>query len=175
MNEKVIISIIAAVDEEMGMGKNNQIPWHLSDDLRRFKKITMGHCVIMGRNTYESLPVKPLPGRTNMVLTSQRQLSFKGCITADSVQDALDACRDAGEIFIIGGARVYEDFLPFADKIYLTRLRGTFGADRFFPAIKASDWMKKESGPWETDSQTGQVYCYEMYCRTKKQPPCVQV
>jgi dihydrofolate reductase len=128
-----MISIIAAVDDKRGIGKNNKLPWYLPEDLVRFKEITKGHCVIMGRNTFESIG-KPLPDRKNIVVTQDPNFSAEGVNVVNSIDDALDdTVSGGGEIFVIGGAQIYVQTIDLADKLYLTQVDGDFNCDTFFP------------------------------------------
>jgi len=137
----MIISIIAAVDEGGGIGIKNKIPWHLPADLKRFKTITMGHHLVMGRKTYQSIGT-PLPGRKMIVLSRSPDLILEECSLASSFQTALQLARDAGEkeVFIVGGAEVYSQALPLADHIYLTRVHCRQEADTYFPNLNNADW-----------------------------------
>jgi dihydrofolate reductase len=134
------ISIIVAIAENNAIGKNNQLLWKLSDDLKRFKKITTGHKVIMGRRTFLSLPNGPLPDRTNIVISDVPDESFEGCLMAGSVEEVLTFLEDDEETFVIGGGMVYKQFLPHARTLYLTRVEHVFDADTFFPAINLDEW-----------------------------------
>ena len=134
------ISIIVAIAENNGIGKDNQLLWHIPADLKRFKQITLGHTVIMGKNTFLSLPRGPLKNRRNIVITNDPADHFEGCETVFSVNEALEKCDDQKENFIIGGASVYRQFMPMANRLYLTRVHRAFEADTFFPEIKTGDW-----------------------------------
>ncbi len=134
------ISIIAAVAENNVIGNNNKLIWHISDDLKRFKKLTSGHNIIMGRKTYFSLPFRPLPNRKNIVITRNRTLIMEGAFVVDSPERALELCKKEKEIFICGGASIYKYFLPKADKIYLTKIYHNFDGDTFFPKINYDKW-----------------------------------
>lgn len=134
------ISIIAALGEQNEIGKNNELLWHISDDLKRFKKITTGHPVIMGRNTFLSLPVHPLPKRRNIVITDVPEESFEGCEMAASIEDAMYLVAEDDEAFIMGGGSIYKQFLKHADKLYLTKVHASFDADTFFPQINYDEW-----------------------------------
>lgn len=129
-----IVSIIAAIGSNRELGKDNKLLWHIPEDLARFQKITLGHPVIMGRTTFESLG-KPLSGRTNIVITRNKEYAVPGCIIAHSVDQALDIAKiqDKNEIFIIGGGQIYEQGIKLANKLYLTIVEGSFAADTFFP------------------------------------------
>jgi dihydrofolate reductase len=134
------ISIIVAIAENNGIGKNNDLLWHISADLKRFRQITLGHTVIMGKNTYLSLPLRPLKNRRNIVISDNRSDHFEGCLTVFSVDEAIENCNENEESFVIGGASVYRQFMPFAQRLYLTRVNRSFDADTFFPDIIASQW-----------------------------------
>lgn len=128
------ISMIVAVDEARAIGKNNQLLWFIPADLKRFKEITTGHAVIMGENTYRSIG-KPLPNRTNIVVTLNREFHPEGCLPVYSLEQALLVAREheTEEIFIIGGASIYKQFLPMTERLYLTLVKGQHEADTFFP------------------------------------------
>ena len=130
--------MILAVAENGAIGKDNNLLWHISGDLKRFKAITTGHSIIMGRKTYLSFPKRPLPDRKNIVLTTGDTV-FDGAYTAKNIEQALALC-DSDEIFIIGGESIYRQFLPMTTKIYLTRVHHSYEADTFFPAINMDEW-----------------------------------
>lgn len=134
------ISIIVAIAENYAIGRNNQLLWHIPDDLKRFKKITGGHQVIMGKLTYESLPLRPLPNRRNIVITDKPGETFEGCTTVYSIEEAINLCNEQEESFIIGGGSIYRQFLPFCNKLYITLVHKDFEADTFFPDIDLSEW-----------------------------------
>jgi len=136
------ISIIVAIAKNFAIGRNNQLLWHIPADLKRFKRITSGHQVIMGKLTYLSLPVQPLPNRRNIVITDQPGEVFEGCTTVYSVEEAMNLCNDREESFIIGGGSVYRQFLPFCNKLYITLVNKDFEADTFFPEIDYSEWVE---------------------------------
>jgi dihydrofolate reductase len=126
-----MISIIAALDNKRGIGKNNLIPWHISEDLKRFKDLTKGHAIIMGSNTFEAIG-NPLPERKNIIITNDPGFNAKGAETANSVGGALEKAGH-GDIFIIGGAQIFNQTLGIADKLYLTLVDHDFNCDTFFP------------------------------------------
>ncbi len=129
------LSLIVAMTEDRVIGINNRLPWHLSEDLKRFKKITMGHPIIMGRKTFESIG-KPLPGRENIVITENKAYRAEGTTVVHSLEDALKAGgASSGEKFVIGGARLFEAGLKMADKIYLTLIHGSYKGDVYFPKL----------------------------------------
>ncbi len=126
-----MLSIIAAIDDKRGIGKKGILPWHLPEDLKRFKELTKGHSVIMGRNTFESIG-KALPDRKNIIVTSDPNFAMYGIEIVNSVDDALDKAG-GGEVFVIGGAQIYNQTIEQVDKLYLTRVEGDFSCDTFFP------------------------------------------
>ena len=134
-----MITIIAAAAENNALGKDNTLVWHLPNDFKRFKQLTTGHYIIMGRKTFESFP-KPLPNRTHIIITRQKNYSPEGCIVVNSIEEALLKCPKDEEVFIIGGGEIYQQALPFTDKIELTRVHGSVDADTFFPNIDYGHW-----------------------------------
>ena len=148
------ISIIVAVAENNVIGKDNKLIWHLPSDMKYFKEKTLGHCVITGRKNYESIPEKfrPLPNRTNIVITRQKKYSALGAIVVGSFEDAIEKAKQTGdeEIFIIGGAEIFTQSMHLADKLYLTKIHHSFVGDVYFPLISASEWK-------ETDHKKGIV------------------
>jgi len=162
------ISIIVAIAENNAIGKNNTLLWHLSGDLKRFKEITSGHCVIMGRNTYLSLPNRPLKNRRNIVIShlpEDDKLNFIGAEVVENIEHAISIANQKEENFVIGGSMVYKYFLPLADKLYLTKIKRTYDADAFFPEINFSEW---ELISEEEHTENEPPYCYLVYIR--KQP-----
>ncbi len=139
------ISIIVAIADNNAIGKDNKLLWHLSDDLKRFKRITSGHTVLMGRNTFLSLPSGALPNRKNIVITDREGEKFPGCEMAYSLEEAQQLAGETEECFIMGGGMVYRQMLPVAGKLYLTRVHASFDADTFFPEIDFSLWEKVSS------------------------------
>lgn len=128
------ISLIAAISENRVIGNGGEIPWHLKDDFRRFKERTTGHAIIMGRKTHESIG-RPLPGRTNIVITRDTSREIPGCTVVGSLDEALTKAREieSEEIFVIGGGQVYAEALPLADRLYLTLVHAIMDGDTFFP------------------------------------------
>jgi dihydrofolate reductase len=149
-----MISIIVAVSEDWGIGKNNELLWHISEDLKRFKRLTTGKSVIMGKRTWESLPRKPLPGRKNIVLTDNPKEAIENAITAYSIDDAIGKCEKNEEVFIIGGGSIYSQFMPVADRLYITHVHKKAPADIYFPEIDLKLWkiIEKEEFKSEEDS-----------------------
>lgn len=139
MNNHKNLSLIVATDTKNGIGKNNQLLWHLPEDLKFFKRTTSGHTVIMGRKTFESIG-KPLPNRRNIVISRQENLKIEGVEVYQNLDDAVSACETENEAFIIGGGEIYQQALPITQKIFLTKVQHQFNADTFFPKIEAGDW-----------------------------------
>ena len=137
---KPVISIIVAIARNNAIGKDNQLLWHLSDDLKRFKSLTTGHTIVMGKRTFESLPVRPLPNRRSVVITDIPGEKIEGCVMAYSIAEAIEKMEPGQENFIIGGGSVYRQFLPIADNLYLTLVRKDFEADTFFDEINYDEW-----------------------------------
>ena len=163
-----MISIIAAIANNNAIGAGNRLLWHLPDDLKRFRLLTTGHTVIMGRKTFESLPRGALPNRTNTVITRNAQASFSGCETFDNLPDAIDKHRHEDELFIIGGAQIYELAFGLAGKLYITCVHHTFEeADVFFPEINAGDWEMTESHAFPADAHHRYPYTYKIFLRKK--------
>ena len=139
------VVIIAAVAKNRVIGRDGKIPWHISEDLKRFKALTLGYPIVMGRKTFESLPVKPLKGRTNIVITSQKGYKSSGIVVRESVRSALDYCKDSDKVFLIGGQRIFEEGLKFADRLELTNVKQEYDGDAFFPEIDFSEWRLEKS------------------------------
>ena len=138
----MVISLIVAMDEQRGIGLNNRLPWHLSSDLKRFKALTMGHHILMGRKTFESIN-RSLPGRTMIVVTRQADYRPDGCLVVSSLQDGLELADSQGEseVFIIGGGQIFAQAIKAADRIYLTLVHTIAGCDVFFPAYDEAPWQ----------------------------------
>lgn len=163
-----MISIIVAVSEDWGIGKDNKLLWHISEDLKRFKMLTTGNAIIMGKKTWESLPRRPLPGRRNIVITDDPLEQIAGAVTAYSIDDAVSKCGRDDEIFVIGGGSVYRQFMPLADRLYVTHIHKKADADIYFPEIDLNIWEivdKKDFLAGETD---GIPYTYVIYERRNR-------
>jgi dihydrofolate reductase len=130
----VIISIIAAMADNRVIGRGNVIPWHIPEDMKRFREITMGHPVVLGRKTFESIG-RPLPGRKTFIVTRKRGYRAEGCVVVHDLQEALTKCADADEVFICGGGEVYREAMPLASRIYLTVVHLEVYGDTLFPII----------------------------------------
>ena len=131
------ISLIVAMAENRVIGVDNRMPWHLSADLKRFRKITSGNPIVMGRKTHESIG-RPLPDRVNIVLTRDSSYQALGCIVVHNLEQAMRAAGEAAELMVVGGAGLYREFLPLADRIYLTLIHRAFDGDTFFQAVSRS-------------------------------------
>ncbi len=134
------ISIIVAIAQNNAIGKDNQLLWHIPADLKRFKQLTTGHTIVMGKRTFESLPVRPLPKRRSIVITDIADEKIEGCTMAYSIDEAIEKMDDENENFVIGGGSVYRQFLPLAKQLYLTIVQKDFEADTFFTEIDYSQW-----------------------------------
>lgn len=152
------ISLIVAMGENRVIGVDNRMPWHLSADLKRFRKITMGKPLVMGRRTHESIG-RPLPGRKNIVLTSNREYAAPGCVVVHTLAEALSEA-DADEIMVIGGSSLYEELLPKADRLYLTLIRRDFAGDTFFPELEWKEWSEIERLDVKDDPDSGLSYSF---------------
>ncbi|HRB28945.1 MAG: dihydrofolate reductase [Nitrosomonas sp.] len=141
------LSLLVAMSKNRVIGKNNQLPWHLPEDLKHFKALTMGHPIIMGRKTYESIG-KVLPGRTNIIVTRQKNYVIPSAIVVDSIQSAFAAGLEENsaknEAFVIGGEEIFHQALTFSQRIYLTEIQKTFDGDTFFPALNSQEWREAE-------------------------------
>lgn len=150
-----MISLVVAMDRNGLIGVGNRVPWRLPDDMKYFRQITMGKPVVMGRKTYESIPdrFRPLAGRTNIILTKQLGYNAAGCIVTHSLSSALEAAHDAQEVMVIGGAEIYGQFLPTADRIYLTMIDGEFEGDVYFPELDREGWYESYSDEHSIDER----------------------
>ncbi len=136
-----MINIIVAVAQNGAIGCHNKLLWHISEDLQRFKRLTMGCPIIMGRLTFQSIG-RPLPGRENIVISRQRGLEIEGCTVVNSLDEALERAGREGEVWVIGGGQIYEQALAVADRMYVTFVAQSPEGDTFFPPISASEWRE---------------------------------
>ncbi|NLK55332.1 MAG: dihydrofolate reductase [Bacteroidales bacterium] len=162
-----MISIIAAVSDDWGLGKENELLWHIPEDLKRFKQLTMGKSVIMGKRTWESLPIKPLPGRYNIVITDIPGESFDSAVAVYSIEESILKCDPDQEIFIIGGGSVYRQFMPLADRLYITHVHRKAEADVWFPKIDGRKWKVIDRQECITRDEKEIPYSYVIYERKK--------
>ncbi len=151
--------MIAAMAKDRVIGKDNKMPWHLPADLQHFKKTTMNSPIIMGRKTYDSIG-RPLPGRLNIVLSRDTDLKIDGCSVVNSPQQALELTADAEQVFITGGAYLYEHFLEQADRLYLTLIDASFDADTYFPDYSQYDWKESEREDFTADEKNPHNYSF---------------
>ena len=158
------LSIIAAMDRNRVLGLNDDIPWHIPHDLKRFKRLTSGHTIIMGRKTFESLS-GPLPKRRNIIITSREDYSPPGVKVVKSIEDAIRIADRKQENFVAGGANIYEQFLPLADKLYLTHIDAAFEGDTYFPEIDWSQWNLVEEEHHLTEDEKKIPFTYRTYER----------
>jgi dihydrofolate reductase len=154
------ISIIVAIADNLAIGKDNQLLWHIPNDLRHFKQTTTGHTIVMGSKTFHSMPFKPLPNRRSVVLTHQDAENFPGCEVAHSVDEAVALMEEGKENFVIGGGTIYEQFLPLTDKIYLTIVHQSFDAEVFFPEINWEEWQEESRNRVDDDPATPFSYSF---------------
>ena len=159
-----MIIMIAAVAKNNALGKDNELVWHLPNDFKRIKTLTSGHHIIMGRKTFESFP-KPLPNRTHIIITRQKNYQAEGCIIVDSIEKALSICPKDEDSFIIGGGEIYTLGLAYTDKIEITRVHSSFEADAYFPEINKKDWKLEKYDFNEKDEKHKYDYTYETYIR----------
>ena len=160
-----MISIIVAIAQNNAIGKNNELLWHIPADMRRFKQLTLGHMVIMGKKTHLSISLKPLPNRKNIVITDDPDDHFEGCTTVFSIDEALKLCIPSEETFIIGGASVYSQFLPYSNRLYLTKVYQDFDGDVFFPEINYDDWKLISEENFPPDDKNNFAFSFLNYDR----------
>jgi len=159
----VIVSIIVAVADNDVIGRDGGLPWHLPADLKRFKRLTSGHRMIMGRRTWDSIGRRPLPGRPTIGVSRDPSLVAEGAQVACSVEEALDLAAGADEVFIAGGEAIYRAALPVADRIYLTRVHACFDGDTHFPAFDANDWRVVVEERHEPDEKNPYAHTFQVY------------
>ena len=163
------ISMIAAVASNRVIGKDNDLAWHLPDDMKYFMNTTKNHCVIMGRRNFESIPKKfrPLPHRTNIIITRQKNYRQEDCIICHSMQEAIDYCKALGEqeAFIIGGGQIYEVGLPMADVLYITEVNAEVEGDTYFPEFNMAEWQEVSRIHHEADQKHTFDFDFVIYDR----------
>lgn len=155
-----MISIIVAMDENRVIGFENKMPWYLPADLAYFKKITTGHPIVMGRKTFQSIG-RPLPNRTNIILTRDQSFRSEGCQVIHNIEEVLDKSIKE-DLFVIGGAEIYKQFLPYAEKIYSTRILERFHGDTFFPKL-TEKWQLLSAEKHEKDQKNNYQYEFQVY------------
>ncbi|MDD2722967.1 MAG: dihydrofolate reductase [Methylovulum sp.] len=162
------ISLIVALSSNRVIGLDNKMPWHLSADLKKFKQITMGYPIIMGRKTFESIG-KALPGRSNIIISRNTDYQQGGCLVFGSLDAALrHACTESARVFVIGGASLYEALLPLADELYLTEIQQEFAGDTFFPEVRAEEWREVAREDIADDPQVTFSYSFLKLIRVLK-------
>jgi dihydrofolate reductase len=166
----LIVSLIVAMDEQRGIGHHGSLPWRLSTDIKRFKTITMGHHLIMGRKTYETIR-RPLPGRKMIIITRNRAYEADGCTIVESLDEALRLADEngEGEVLVIGGGEIYRQALPFVNRIYLTTVHAHVLADVFFPELNLDEW--KET--WREEVPAGEKDTYATTFRVLRRKPSI--
>jgi dihydrofolate reductase len=168
----LIISSLAAVSQNFVIGKDNDLPWHLPDDMKFFMQTSKGHHCIMGRKNYDSIPDKfrPLPNRTNIVVTRQKNFKAPGCIVVNSLDKALDIARQNGETeaFIIGGAEIYKLGMEVTQRMYLTEIDATIDGDTYFPEVKKEEWKETKRIHHAADEKHAYAFDFVVYERTNK-------
>jgi len=160
--EHPTVSAIVAAAENNAIGKDNQLLWHLPNDLRFFKRTTTGHTIIMGRKTYESVG-KPLPNRRNIIVTRQAGYTADGAEVVHSLAAALESCAGEEEVFVVGGAEIYQQALPVVNRIYLTRVHAALPGDSFFPQLDQQSWRLVSADHHPADDRHAYSYTFEIY------------
>jgi dihydrofolate reductase len=170
-----LVSAIVATDERGGIGLGGRLPWHLPNDLKRFKALTMGKPIVMGRRTFDSIG-RALPGRQNIVVSRRPDLVVGGCSVAPSFDAALAAAAGAAEVCVIGGAEIYRLALPVTAVVHMTRVRATVAADTFFPALDAADWeeISREDHPADERHAYGYSFLTLLRTRRAERAPVIQ-
>jgi len=158
------LSLIVAMAENRTIGINKKMPWHLSADLKKFKKITMGHPIIMGRKTFESIG-RPLPGRKNIIISRNADYQQEGCEVFNNLDKAIQSCHTEEEVFVIGGATLYESILDKSDRLYVTEIKKSFEGDTWFPEIDQQKWSEYEREDIGDDSSVDFSYSFVSYKR----------
>ncbi|MEP6826472.1 MAG: dihydrofolate reductase [Aestuariivirga sp.] len=164
MSQVTEIALVYAVSRNGVIGKDGGLPWHVPSDLKHFKAVTLGKPVVMGRKTWESLPKKPLPGRQNIVVTRKPDYSADGADVVNSIEDAIISAGAVSEVCVIGGAELFKEILPRADRIYLTRILADVSGDTFLPELSRNEWKQVERAPHakgEKDSAAFETFTYE--------------
>jgi dihydrofolate reductase len=159
-----MLDFLVAISDNQVIGRESQLPWHLSADLKRFKRLTMGHHIVMGRKTYDSIG-RQLPGRTSIVLTRQPDWAAEGVVTATDLESALTQAGDDEEVFVIGGNQIYQLALPLVDRLYVTRVHATVQGDTYFPDITTDQWLLKQTDSFSADEKNDHDYSFLVYQR----------
>lgn len=159
-----MISMIVATGKERVIGQDNQMPWHLPADLAYFKKVTGGQTIVMGRKTFESIG-RALPNRRNIVLTTSPSFQAEGCEVVHSISDILTIGKNEKELFIIGGSKLYEEMMPYADRLYITHIHHSFEGDRYFPHYDEDEWTIVSCEKGHSDEKNPYNYEFVVYDR----------
>ncbi|MFT5959446.1 MAG: dihydrofolate reductase [Polaribacter sp.] len=159
-----MITVIAAIAKNNALGKDNDLIWYLPADLKRFKKVTTGHYILMGRNTFESIG-KPLPNRTTIIITRNKNYSKEGCLVAGSIEEAIELAKEEAQLFIIGGAQIYKEIMAkdLADQLDITLVHSEFDADVYFPEIDAKVWKEAVREDFKADEKNDYDYSFISY------------
>ena len=159
-----MVTIIAAIGEDNALGKDNDLIWHLPADLQRFKKVTSGHYILMGRNTFESIG-KPLPNRTTVIITRNKAYEQAGCIVVNALEEAIKVAQNEDEVFVIGGAQIYKYAIEnnLVDKLDITQVHQKFEADVYFPKIDLTVWKEVSRASFEADEKNNYPYSFVSY------------
>ncbi|MBI2592574.1 MAG: dihydrofolate reductase [Candidatus Colwellbacteria bacterium] len=167
-----VISIVAAMDRNRVIGVENRLPWLMPADMKRFRDLTIGKPILMGRKTFESILAslgKPLPNRLNIILTrDQNYKAPNGCRVVHSVDDALAMANGAEEVMVAGGADIFQQFLPYADSVYMTEIDSDFEGDASFPEMPETEWRRVQSVRHEPDEKNPHPYSFQLYVRKEK-------
>ncbi|MFA6806486.1 MAG: dihydrofolate reductase [Bacteroidales bacterium] len=158
-----MINIIVAIAQNNAIGKNNDLLWHISEDLKYFKRTTLGSPIIMGRKTWDSLPFKPLPKRENIVISRNKDLEIEGAKIINSIEEAITYAKTLENCFIIGGGMIYTSALPLCDKLYITKVFKDFEADTFFPEINPKIWILESQSEKQIDEKTNLEFQFLVY------------
>ncbi|MDG1249738.1 MAG: dihydrofolate reductase [Gammaproteobacteria bacterium] len=161
-----MIAMIVAVAKGGVIGADNDIPWYCPADLQHFKRTTMGAPVVMGRKTYESLKIQPLPGRRNIIISRNPEYQAAGCDVFSSIEAAIEQLAAVDKIFIIGGAELYKQMLPKAQELYVTQVDVTVAGDRYFPEISAQDWQLRSERDFQADEKNPHAMRFQYYQRS---------
>ena len=156
---KMIISFVVAMGKNRTIGKNNSLPWNMPADMKRFRDLTAGKPMIMGRKTYESIG-RPLPNRTNIIITRDKNYNVKGCVIAHSIDEALKAAGNAPEAMVIGGSQIFKEFFPIANKIYLTIIDNNFEGDTYFLEYNKKEWKETKKEEHKKDKENPYNYTF---------------
>jgi len=159
------LSIVVAMDSNRLIGKDNGLPWHLPADLAFFKKLTTGNTILMGRKTFDSIG-RPLPNRRNLVITRNADIEIAGCEVVNSIEKALSLVQSETEVMVIGGAKLYQQILPIADRLYITQVEGEFDGDTYFPTYDEKNWQQVSCESHPPDKKNNHPYHFTVFEKT---------